>query len=145
VTGQQCRWTAPKLPVTCRPTTPAPTKTVTEADALKNYLVNSGLASIRELSWSQNDPPDAKLGDIIGYDWNGGADGVIDHVMMITNFSGGYPLVSGHTEPEIDGGWPWRNKFSGWIDQIPNTATEVTDPAHTDYTSTHNRIESRFS
>jgi hypothetical protein len=91
VTGQQCRWTPPKLPVTCRPTTPAPTKTVTEADALKNYLACSGLASIRELSWSQNDPPDAKLGDIIGYDWNGGADGVIDHVMMITNFSGGYP------------------------------------------------------
>lgn len=98
---------------------PGPTKTAADADYLKNYLVNSGLATIRELSWSENNPPDAKLGDVIGYDWNGGADGTIDHVMMITNFSGGYPLVSGHTEPEIDAGWTWSNKYNRWIDQTP--------------------------
>lgn len=98
---------------------PGPTKAAADADYLKNYLVTSGLATIRELSWSENDPPDAKLGDIIGYDWNGGADGTIDHVMMITNFSGGYPLVSGHTEPEVDAGWTWSNKYNGWIDQVP--------------------------
>lgn len=98
---------------------PGPTKTAAAADYLKNYLVSSGLATIRELDWSQNDPPDARLGDIIGYDWNGGADGAIDHVMMITNFSAGYPLVSGHTAPEIDAGWTWSNKFNGWIDQVP--------------------------
>ena len=107
---------------------PGPTKTAADADYLKNYLLNSGLATIHELSWSDNDPPAAKLGDVIGYDWNGGADGVIDHVMMITNFSGGYPLVSGHTEPEVDAGWTWSNKYNDWIDHVPQYRNGTNGP-----------------
>lgn len=98
---------------------PGPTKAAASADYLKNYLVDAGLATIRELSWTENEPAEAQLGDVIGYDWDGGADGKLDHVMMITGFSGGYPLVSGQSNPTIDAGWTWSNTYDGWIAEVP--------------------------
>mgnify|MGYP000859983856 FL=1 len=101
-----------------------PPRTATVADDLKNYLVNdSGFATIKELSWTQNDVPEAELGDLIMYDFsdaNGktGADGVIDHVMIITGFSGQYPLVSGHTNDVLDQGWTYSNAADNWIGEV---------------------------
>lgn len=65
----------------------------------------------------QNVVPEAQLGDVILYDYGSGttlADGSVDHAMIITGFSGQYPLVSGHSydvikwagrtlNPKIDG------------------------------------------
>lgn len=91
------------------------------ADALKNYLVGeTGYATIKELTWEQNDVPDAQLGDLIMYDWTP-ADGIIDHVVIITGFSGKYPLVSGHTNKADNQGWTTKSE-GGWIeDPLPGS------------------------
>lgn len=87
------------------------------ADGLKNFLVNeTKRATIEELRWSQNSVPDAELGDLIGYDFN--SDGVLDHMMVVTNFSGEYPLVSGHTTDALDQGWTWSNAAKNWIQHL---------------------------
>lgn len=59
-----------------------------------------GIASFRDynrVDGDQSDVPEAELDVIIMYDWE--LDRVVDHVMIITDFSGQYPLVSGHTLP----------------------------------------------
>ncbi|RIU26226.1 hypothetical protein D2E89_00810 [Mycobacteroides abscessus] len=94
-----------------------PTKTAAQPDYLKNYLVNSENATIKELNWRQNDVPEAQIGDLVGYDWNGRPDGILDHMMIITGFSGQYPLVSGHTKAAANQGWTWSQVRAGWIEQ----------------------------
>lgn len=87
------------------------------ADYLKNYLVNEkSYATITELTWDQNDVPEAELGDIIMYDWD--PDGVVDHAMIITDFSGQYPLVSGHTRPADNQGWTYSKNSDKWIQEV---------------------------
>jgi hypothetical protein len=75
--------------------------------------------SLGHMSPSNNNVPDAKLGDIMGYDWNN--DGSIDHLDVITGFSGQYPLVSGWSE---DGakkltynqrGWTYSQEEHTWL------------------------------
>lgn len=100
-----------------------PTKTAAHADSLKNHLINKKYASIRELNWRQNDVPDAQIGDVIGYDWDNGADGYIDHLMVVTGFSGKYPLVSGHSLPRLDAGWTWSDKANDWIERAYTSHT----------------------
>lgn len=100
-----------------------PPRTARVADDFKNYLVNeSAFATIKELSWTQNDVPEAELGDLIVYDLHGpkeqpGADGVIDHVMVITKFSGQYPEVSGHTADVENHGWTHSQYFNTWMEK----------------------------
>ena len=83
------------------------------ADELKNYLVNeTHHATIKELSWSQNDVPDAQVGDLIAYDLYGSssdkpADGFVDHIAIITSFDGQYPRVTAHTNRVKDQGWTY--------------------------------------
>jgi len=103
---------------------PHPTADAVNADQLKSYLVSeSRSATIQELSWGQNNVPQAQLGDLIAYDWgtvlpNGalkkGTDGIIDHMMIITGFSGQYPLVSGHSAPTANQGWTWSKSNNKW-------------------------------
>lgn len=95
---------------------PGPTKDATDADMFKNYVVNSGIATIKEISWSDNTAGGAQIGDIIGYDWNGPADGILDHLAIVTDFnSQGYPLVSQHSKPQRDRYWSWSLEKHQWI------------------------------
>ena len=103
-----------------------PTNAAVNANYLKDYLVSqSKSATIQELSWGQNNVPQAQLGDLIAYDWgtvdaNGnvkaGTDGIIDHMMIITAFSGQYPLVSGHSAATTNPGqgWTWSKSNNKW-------------------------------
>lgn len=109
---------------------PGPTRTATTADKLVEYLVDKGYASHKKLEWYQNDVPEAQLGDIIGYDWDGGASGSIDHVMVVTGFSGQYPLVSGHTLPRLDAGWTWSQSKSDWIERSYTSPSGKPPEAH---------------
>lgn len=99
-----------------------PSKAAANADYLKNYLVReSKLGMIRELDFGNNNVKDAQLGDIIFYDWDNGADGRVDHAMIVTAFSSDsnssykYPLVSGQSRGVLDQGWTWSGARSGWI------------------------------
>jgi hypothetical protein len=80
--------------------------------------------TLGHMSSSNNNVPDAKLGDIIAYDWNN--DGSVDHLDVITGFSGQYPLVSGWSE---DGakkltynqrGWTYSQVHDTWLQNEPN-------------------------
>ena len=105
-----------------------PTANAVNANRLKDYLVTeSRQATIQELSWGQNNVPQAQLGDLIAYDWgtidaNGnlkpGTDGIVDHMMIITGFSGQYPLVSGHTAPTANQGWTWSKSGNNWYSVV---------------------------
>ncbi len=100
-------WTDVALPLL------KPNFNAVNADGLKNYLVNeSRQATIQQLSWGQNGVAQAQLGDLIAYDWN--ADGKVDHMMIITAFSGQYPLVSGHSVAAKNQGWTWSNSYGTW-------------------------------
>lgn len=102
-----------------------PPKASANANEFKEYLVNKAkYATIRELSWSQNDVPEAEVGDIILYDLNepgghaGPVDGFVDHAVIITGFSGKYPLVSGHTNAVRNQGWTYSNTNDKFIEQV---------------------------
>ncbi|SKB71710.1 Putative amidase domain-containing protein [Arthrobacter sp. 31Cvi3.1E] len=100
-----------------------PTKAAASSDILKNYLQDRSFGVLRELNFKQNNVPDAQLGDVIFYDWDHGADGFVDHTMIITGFSKDsnnkyrYPLVSGHSRPTDDQGWTWSRYKDGWIEE----------------------------
>nr|WP_296774848.1 amidase domain-containing protein [Rhodococcus sp. (in: high G+C Gram-positive bacteria)] len=101
-----------------------PTRTATIADELKNYLVNdAGVATITQLSWRNNNVFDAKLGDLIAYDWDlhdgKHSDGIIDHLAMVTGFSDenpNYPLVSQHSPGQTNRGWTYSEGAGTWIE-----------------------------
>jgi len=76
------------------------------------------------MSSSNNNIPDARLGDIIAYDWT--ADGSIDHLDVVTGFSGQYPLVSGWSEDGANRlnynqrGWTYSRVHDTWLQNEPN-------------------------
>lgn len=81
-----------------------PTLDAVNADHLKNYLVNeTRQGTIQQLSPNTAAVPSAALGDIIFYDWD--ANGVVDHAMIVTSFSGQVPNVTGHTDAITQ---PWN-------------------------------------
>ena len=95
-------------------------------DYFKNYLANdSGLATITELCLQQNVVPEAQLGDVILYDYGSEttlADGSVNHAMIITGFSGQYPLVSGHSYDVINMGWTYSESKDRWLEKVkPNS------------------------
>ena len=94
---------------------PGPSRTAAYAPALISYLVfGKHLAAWRPLPWSQNAIPDARIGDLIAYDWND--DGLIDHIMVVTDIeSGSRVYVSGHTNPTKNAYWSWSTAYNGWI------------------------------
>lgn len=99
-------------------------RAATGADYLKNYLVNdTGMATITELKWSDNTAGGAQPGDIIAYDWNSGADGVIDHLAIVTGSTPeGYPLVSQHTPAQYDRYWSYSESGRDWIENAEKGA-----------------------
>ncbi|MEV7574342.1 amidase domain-containing protein [Pseudarthrobacter sp. NPDC089323] len=98
-----------------------PTKAAAHADTFKNYMKDQRLGSLRELSFGENNVRDVELGDIIFYDWDNGADGFVDHAMMVTGFSKDsnssykYPLLTGQSRSVTDMGWTWSKAKNGWI------------------------------
>ncbi|KJL24877.1 putative amidase domain protein [Microbacterium azadirachtae] len=108
--------------LTSKWTIPGPTKPATLADNFKSYMRDSGKATVRELKWNENQMPDAQIGDIIGYDWGHlrgkdlikGADGILDHLMIITSIDNQYPNVTGHTANTQSSGWTWSKGAGDW-------------------------------
>lgn len=95
---------------------PGPTKTATDADIFKNYVVNNHIATIKEVSWSDNTAGGAQVGDIIGYDWKGPADGILDHLAIVTSVNAqGYPSVSQHSPSRLNRFWSWDPAGNNWI------------------------------
>jgi hypothetical protein len=99
---------------------PGPTKNAALADRLKNYLVDSRIATIQEIKWSDNTAGGAQIGDIIGYDWDGPkADGFMDHLAMVTSLNAqGYPSVTQHSPSRRDRYWSWDEANSKWIQTV---------------------------
>lgn len=74
------------------------TPTAAVADRFKNYVINQGYATITQISWPDPTAGGAQPGDVIAYDWNNGADGVIDHLAIVTNVAhDGRPVVAQHS------------------------------------------------
>lgn len=126
--GQDCTWFASqalwagRLPRTGAWTDqPAPTVPAIRADALKNTLIDSGYAVIREVRWTDVTAGGAQLGDLIAYDWAGAPDGVIDHLAVVTSLDArGGPSVTQHSAARKDRFWSW--------DPGGNASIEVTHP-----------------
>ena len=95
-----------------------PPKAASGADYLKNHLVkDTGMATITELSWSDNTAGGAQLGDLIAYDWDNGADGVIDHHAIVTDFTAeGYPVVSQHSHAQLKRYWSYSETGKDWVE-----------------------------
>ena len=90
--------------------------------SLVNYLINAhpieGNASITpgtmtELSWSNDVPTGADLGDVIAYDYGG--DGIIDHVALVTGFTNDGPTVTEHSPNHQDRYWTYSEEDGAWI------------------------------
>lgn len=114
-------WTPDNAPFSLKPP-----RTATGADYLKNHLVtDTGMATITELSWTDNNAGGAELGDIIAYDWydrerDQHPDGRIDHLAIVTGFTAeGYPLVTEHTNAHLDRYWTYSESSNppNWIDE----------------------------
>lgn len=87
------------------------TPTAAVADRFKNYVINQGYAAITEISWSDPTAAGAQPGDVIAYDWNNGADGVIDHLAIVTSIADdGRPVVAQHTPSDRR---PWNTDPKG--------------------------------
>lgn len=96
---------------------PGPTRAAVNANDFTTYMSNSGRAVVSEVTWSDNTAGGAMLGDVIAYDWDNGADGVMDHVAIVTGFTDdGYPLVSQHTPNQLDRFWSWSENAGNWIE-----------------------------
>jgi uncharacterized protein YraI len=95
---------------------PGATRAAAHADKFKNYVVTHGIATIKEVRWADNTAGGAQMGDIIGYDWNNGADGVLDHLAIVTSRNQhGYPSVSQHSSPRLNRYWSWDPGANSWI------------------------------
>jgi hypothetical protein len=121
--GRDCTWFVSQalwagwLPRTTAWTdSPSPSPAAINADAFKNAVVGAGYATIREVIWSDNTAGGAQIGDIIAYDWNGGADGIIDHLAIVTSLNAqGFPSVTQHSNARIDRYWSWDPDGGNWI------------------------------
>lgn len=102
---------------------PGATKDAANADYFKNYVVNNHIATIKEVSWSDNTAGGAQLGDVIGYDWNGRPDGILDHLAIVTSLNQyGYPSVTQHS-PSRTRYWSW-DPAGNWI-QVTHPGSRV--------------------
>lgn len=87
------------------------------ANEFTRYMKNSGTAEVKEVAWSDNTAGGAELGDIIAYDWDSGADGKIDHLAIVTDFTKEhYPYVTQHSPNQIDRYWSYSATEKNWIE-----------------------------
>lgn len=129
---------------TQRPGTPAATAVGPFLDALVGTYPGT---SITPLSMAQNNVPQAQVGDLIAYDWNG--DGVYDHLAIITGFSADnpqYPLVSewgvagavwgllAEPTPYPQRGWTWSTKDNRWLQSESGNSNMQAELIHIDTT-----------
>jgi putative amidase-like protein len=106
-------------------------------DFINYILATYPDSTYQELSFSQNDQPEARPGDIIAYDWDG--DGTIDHLAVVVDDAPGtqYPEVAewgnlgnigwdqvleGQTQATYQTrGWTWSALSNNWIQAgLPN-------------------------
>lgn len=82
-------------------------------------------AQYDRFSPGKNGVPEARLGDLIAYDWQN--DGTIDHMAVITHFSpGNYPDVSewgaargnGARSDYVYRGWTWSQNAKDWLRNV---------------------------
>lgn len=93
------------------------TAAAVNANEFTRYMKRSGTAEVKEIDWSDNTAGGAKLGDVIAYDWDSGADGKIDHLAIVTNFTKeGYPYVTQHSPNQIDRYWSYSETEHNWIE-----------------------------
>ena len=93
------------------------TAAAVNANEFTRYMRRSGTAEVKEIDWSDNTAGGAKLGDVIAYDWDSGADGKIDHLAIVTNFTKeGYPYVTQHSPNQIDRYWSYSETEHNWIE-----------------------------
>ncbi len=113
---QESTWNI--LDVASKADFPGPTKAAVNADYFKNYIVNSGLATIEEITWSDNTAGGARVGDVIAYDWNPpGPDGIVDHLAIVVSLnSEGYPTIAQHSPARADRYWSWDLSEGDWIE-----------------------------
>lgn len=113
--SDESKWGARRL-------APGVTKAAINADEFTRYMERSGTALVSEITWSDQTADGAQLGDVIAYDWvdsqgNSGADGIIDHLAMVTGWStDGHPLVSQHSPSQINRYWSWSENANEWIE-----------------------------
>ncbi len=105
-----------------------------------DYMRTQSYAEVEPLghmSSTNNNVPDAKLGDIIGYDWDD--DGSIDHLDVVTGFSADnpqYPRVSGWSEKGDEAltynqrGWTWSAVHNTWLQNEPGQANMTAELVH---------------
>lgn len=107
---------------------------------IQTLLTTFPASTLRSLSMTENNLPDARLGDLIAYDWDG--DGVYDHLAIITGFATDndqYPVVSEwgiyggffSTDEEratqyVQRGWTYSQKNGHWLQSAsPNMAAAL--------------------
>ena len=97
---------------------PGPTKAAASANDFVDYVTGPiGIADRQEISYSDNTAGGAMLGDILAWDWDGPADGTIDHIAIVTGFTDdAYPLVTQHSPTRINRGWSWDTGAGDWIE-----------------------------
>lgn len=93
------------------------------AQNLRDHLVANKDVAEFSLDLAANAVPQAELGDVIAYDWEG--DGRFDHLALVTGIdSGHYPLVSEWGTGEWwdrnavsyqSRGWTWSEKSGTWL------------------------------
>lgn len=95
---------------------PGPSRAAANADYFKNALRDAGYATVKEVNWSDNTAGGARIGDVIAYDWDGAADGIIDHVAIVTSLNAsGQPSVTQHTPNQASRYWSWSESEGKWI------------------------------
>ena len=96
---------------------PGPSKVAADADDFKKYMERSHTAIVKKITWSDNTAAGAELGDVIAYDWDGPADGHIDHLAIVTSFTDDHhPNVSQHSPTRQDRYWSWDPDGKNWIE-----------------------------
>jgi hypothetical protein len=96
---------------------PGPSKAAAAADYFKNAILTASYGNIKELSWDTASANSAQVGDVIAYDWNGGADGAVDHVSIVTKVSNGVVYVTQHSPRRLDRQWNWDPSKNKRIDK----------------------------
>ena len=97
-----------------------PTRAFMDADYLKNYLVDNGLATISQIDPSQHLVPGAESGDLIGYSWDN--NGIINHMAVVVGNTD-ETQVDQHEPNALHKGYNWSSNHDDWItESTPNVA-----------------------